>query len=117
MPFSDRPWGDFSGADYDLAQWHHACLIHLHQGPPTSKDQCKLPVREPSGTLNRNGIHAAAGALAGSRGGVDAPSAQKEAAARKIAGYYREMGEELPASVASIAHAQVNASIRKAAGK
>lgn len=60
---SDKPWGQIKESDYDLEQWHRACLIHLHDGPPTAKSQCKLPVREPDGTLNRNGVHAAAAAL------------------------------------------------------
>ena len=63
---SNRPWGRFLESDYTLQQWYRACLIHLHDGPPTAKSQCKLPVREPDGTLNRNGVHAAA-ALAGDR--------------------------------------------------
>lgn len=103
MPFSNKPWGQFKESDYTLEQWHHACLIHLHQGDPTSKEQCKLPVREPDGTLNRNGIHAAAAALAGARGGVDAPTDEKKAAARKLIRLYREMGEEPPASIKRLA--------------
>jgi hypothetical protein len=51
MPISNRPWSQFQESDYDLDQWHRACLIHLHDGPPTAKAQCKLPVREPDGTL------------------------------------------------------------------
>jgi hypothetical protein len=64
---SEKPWSDYTKADYSIEQWHAACLIHLHQGPPTSKDQCKVPVRTPNGALNRNGVHAAAAALAGPR--------------------------------------------------
>ena len=47
MAVSDKPWGNIKESDYDLEQWHRACLIHLHDGDPTSKEQCKLPVREP----------------------------------------------------------------------
>lgn len=103
MPFSNKPWGDFSGSDYSIEQWHRACLIHLHSGKPTSKSDCKLPVREPSGTLNKNGIHAAAAALAGARGGLKASPAQKKLAARKLVRYYREMGETAPESTYRIA--------------
>lgn len=101
MPISNRPWGDVKESDYDVAQWHRACLIHLHDGAPTSKGECKLPVREPSGTLNRNGVHAAAAALAGARGGVDAPPDAKRAAARRLRSLYRELDEDPPGSLAA----------------
>lgn len=100
---STRPWGAISEADYTLAEWHRACLIHLHEGPPTAKSQCKLPVREPDGTLNRNGIHAAAAALAGARGGVQAPPEQKRRAARALLRLYRTLDEEPPASLRALA--------------
>jgi hypothetical protein len=103
MPISNRPWSQFQESDYDLDQWHRACLIHLHDGPPTAKAQCKLPVREPDGTLNRNGVHAAAAALAGARGGVDAPADEKRRAARALIRLYRELEEEPPESIRRIA--------------
>ncbi len=103
MAISNRPWGQFKESDYTLEQWHRACLIHLHDGAPTSKAQCKLPVREPDGTLNRNGVHAAAAALAGARGGVDAPMEQKRAAARKLITLYNELDEEPPESIRRLA--------------
>jgi len=103
MPFSAKPWGQFDESDYSLEQWHRACLIHLHEGEPTAKSQCKLPVREPDGTLNRNGIHAAAAALAGARGGVKAPAEQKRKAARALIRLYREMDEEPPESIRRLA--------------
>jgi len=103
MPFSNKPWSQFSQSDYTLEQWHRACLIHLHEGRPTAKSQCKLPVREPEGTYNRNGIHAAAAVLAGARGGVDAPREKKRAAARKLVSLYREMGDTPPDSLKRLA--------------
>lgn len=97
---SDKPWSDFKAADYSPAQYHRACLIHDHgPGVPDDKDHCKLPVREPSGTLNRNGVHAAAAALAGSRGGVDAPDEAKGKARAALRGHYRTLGEEPPESL------------------
>lgn len=96
---SERPWSDYTKADYSIEQWHAACLIHLHQGPPTSKSECKLPVKTPNGALNRNGVHAAAAALAGARGGVHASPEQKASAARALRGYYRQMSEEAPDSL------------------
>jgi hypothetical protein len=103
MPFSENSWSQFTAADYSLAQWHKACLIHLHDGAPTSKDACKLPVMEPDGTYNRNAIHAAAGALAGARGGVQAAAAKKRASARKLVRLYREMGDEPPENLVRLA--------------
>ena len=57
---SNKPWGQFSEADYDKEQWYRACLIKPPKSEYTAKKQCKLPVREPDGTLNRNAVHAAA---------------------------------------------------------
>ncbi|NOZ27972.1 MAG: hypothetical protein GXP39_07970 [Chloroflexi bacterium] len=104
MAISDKPWGQLQESDYTLAQWHRACLIHLHDGSPTAKSQCKLPVREPDGTLNRNGVHAAAAALAGARGGVKAPPEQRRKAARALVRLYRrELKEDPPESILRIA--------------
>ncbi len=101
MPISNRPWGQFSESDYDNAQWRRACLIHL--ADDDVKANHKLPVREPDGTLNRNGVHAAAAALAGARGGVDAPPEKKRAAARALIRLYRELEEEPPESIVRMA--------------
>ena|SRR6188472_1821034 len=98
---SEAPWSDYTKADYTVEQWHAACLIHLHDGAPTSKSECKLPVKTPNGTLNRNGVHAAAAALAGARGGLKGVSAdQKQKAANALKRYYNELDEEAPESLA-----------------
>ena len=89
MALSTRPWGDIAESDYTMEQWHRACLMHLHEGEPMAKGQCKLPVLEPNGTPNRNGMFAAQGALLGARGGVDAPPDKKKSAARKLIGMMR----------------------------
>ena len=96
---SEKPWSDYTKADYTPEQWHAACLIHLHDGPPTSKDQCKLPVKTPTGTLNRAGVHAAAAALAGARGGVQASPEQKSKAAAALVRYYSQLKEDPPPSL------------------
>lgn len=96
---SEKPWSDYTEADYTLEQWHNACLIHLHTGPPTSKSQCKLPVKTPNGALNRNGVHAAAAALAGARAPLQAPVDQKAKAASALRGYYNQLGETPPDSL------------------
>lgn len=96
---SEKPWSAYTEADYTIEQWHSACLIHLHSGPPTSKSECKLPVKTPNGALNRNGVHAAAAALAGARSPLKAPPEQKAKAARALRGYYRQLEEEPPDSL------------------
>lgn len=98
---SETPWSDYSKADYTLQQWHAACLIHNHDGEPTSKSECKLPVKTPDGALNRNGVHAAAAALAGARGGLKGISAdQKKTAGNALKRYYAQLDEDAPESLA-----------------
>ena len=99
LHISEKPWSDYTEADYSIEQWHAACLIHLHNGPPTSKAQCKLPVKTPNGALNRNGVHAAAAALAGARSPLQAPPEQKAKAASALRGYYSQLGETPPDSL------------------
>lgn len=98
---SDKPWSDFTPAGYTPAQWHKACLIHMHPPGemPADKQSCKLPYREPDGTINRNGVHSAAGALAGARGGVQAPAGAKAQAAARLRGLYKRIGDDPPASL------------------
>lgn len=97
---SETPWSNYVKADYTVEQWHAACLIHLHDGAPTAKSQCKLPVKTPDGTLNRNGVHAAAAALAGARGGLKGVSAdQKTKAANALKRYYSQLDEDSPDSL------------------
>lgn len=97
---SERPWSDYTEADYTLAQWHNACLIHQHSGPPTSKSQCKLPVKTPNGALNRNGVHAAAAALAGARSELKATPEEKAKARIALRRYYSQLDETPPDSLA-----------------
>ncbi len=94
---SEKSWGDYTAADYSVDQWHFACIIHQHDGVPTSKSLCKLPVKTPSGALNRNGVHAAA--LAGARGGVDASPENIASAKKAVARLYAQLDEEPPTSI------------------
>src|SRR6266702_3132182 len=102
---STKPWSSFSQADYSDDQWYAACLINLNTGPRSSwsKGKAKLPVREPSGALNANAISAAAGVLAGARGGVDAPPAAKKAAARQLVAMYSQLRQDPPQSLRNLA--------------
>jgi hypothetical protein len=81
---SEKPWSDYSEADYSIQQWHNACLIHLHNGPPTSKAQCKLPIKTPAGVINKNGVSAALAALHGARSPLKAPADQKAKAESRL---------------------------------
>lgn len=99
-----KPWSSYKQSDYSLEQWHAACLIHHHQGAPTAMVQCKLPVKTPDGVLNKNGVQAAAAALAGSRGGVIASSSDKGAAAKTLLRYYSQLNMKPPDSLTSLAH-------------
>jgi hypothetical protein len=103
MAISERPWSDFSDKDYTIQQLHRAALIHTHTGAPDTKDNEKVAVLEPDGTLNRGGVHAAASVLAGGRGGVDAPAADKRAAARRLITLYGELKETPPESIKRLA--------------
>jgi len=97
---SEQAWSNYTKADYTIEQWHAACLIHIHDGDPTSKSQCKLPVKTPNGALNRNGVHAAAAALAGARGGLKGVSdEQRKKAGNALKRYYAQLDEDPPESL------------------
>lgn len=103
---SDEPWSNFSTSDYpDAGSYCDACLINTNTGPRSawSKGNCKLPVREPDGDVNRNAVHAAAAVLAGSRGGVDAPPAAKRSAAMALMRLYGMCQEPPPDSLRRLA--------------
>jgi uncharacterized protein len=99
MAASDTPW-NFAPSDYSPQQWQRACLIDTEQGPPDSKDRYKLPVLEPSGAVNRNGVHAAAARINQVEG---VPATVKVAAARKLVTMYRtDLAETPPDSLNSL---------------
>ena len=103
--FSNKPWGDIAESDYkDAESFCAASLIDTNaKGAAKSKAMCKLPVKEPSGAYNKNGIHAAAAALAGARGGVKASAEDKGKAARALIRLYQQMGEVAPEGVYRVA--------------
>lgn len=100
---SNRAWSGFTQADYTPAQWRRACILHRTPADgqdPDAKDLHSLPVREPNGTLNRNGAHAAAARIHA----TDAPQELKRAAARTLAGLYRdELAEDPPERLLTLA--------------
>lgn len=91
---SDKPWSNFTQADYTDAQWARACLVH-REGE-TGKGAYSLPVREPSGALNRNAVHAAAARLNQLQ-----PASLRSAAAAKLRSLYKQLGEDPPESLSS----------------
>ena len=100
---SSAPW-DGSASRFTPEQWRASCLVDTGEGDPDAKSRYKLPVREPSGAVNRAALGAAAAALAGGRGGgVQISPAQKKTAARKLAGLYRKFDLPVPDSLARMA--------------
>ena len=82
------------------------CLMNWNGKGELTKGKMALPVRKtPGGAINTNAVHAAAAALAGARGGVKAPPAEKKAAAKKLISYYGEMKETPPDSLKRVAGA------------
>lgn len=103
---SDKPWSEFSPADYSPEQWRRACLVHIQPAKgadPASKDLHKLPVREPEGALNRNAIHAAAGAHGISAVQGISDEQRRMAAQELVRLYETDLKEEPPASLESLA--------------
>jgi hypothetical protein len=102
MDVSPKPWGQFSQSDYSDSQWESACILDRGTGN-TPKERYALPVREPDGTLNRNGVHAAAARLAGAGGDMNASPDAKRAAARKLVSLYHQIGDQPPDSITRLA--------------
>lgn len=105
---SEKKWSSVGENDYeDAKEFCSACLIDLNpRGEEKKKNLCKLPVTEPKkmgGRLNRNAVRSAASILAGARGGLDAPAAEKRKAARKLVRLYRKLGEDAPEAVKKLA--------------
>lgn len=98
---SDHAW-NFPQSAYTPEQWRHACLIDTGKGDMDAKSRYKEPVREPDGTLNKNGVHAAAGRLDQVDGISDE---QRTLAAKKLIALYRDqLKEDPPAHLLELAH-------------
>jgi hypothetical protein len=103
---SDTPWSNFSDADYTDAQYTKATVYdrgkcNAAMKDATAKQRYSLPVREPSGALNRNGVHAAAGRVNQVTGGCS--DALKAAATTLVNMYKNSLKEDPPASLTSLA--------------
>ncbi|AHH98324.1 hypothetical protein [Kutzneria albida] len=98
---SDEDW-DGSASRFTLEQYRASCLIGPSEASEDKADY-KLPVKEPNGDVNRNAVHAAAAALAGGRGGVDASDDEKKAAAKTLIALYGQLKEDPPDSLVELA--------------
>lgn len=99
---TNRQW-DGSPSRFTDEQYQRSCLID-RGGDQPAKERCSLPVREPDGTINVHALGAAAGALAGARGGLRNVSPdQKAAAARKLIRMYREAEMDPPPGLTALA--------------
>lgn len=94
----------FSAADYDVKQLARAsAFVDGVAGNPhtaaipedLAKSACHLPHHKPDGTLVWRGVVAAAGALAGARGGVNLSEDAKKQAHAHLAKHYGEFGRQL----------------------
>ena len=104
MAVSNASW-DGSASNYaDAAAYCAVSLIDTNApGAAKIEANCKLPVKEPGGAVNRNAVHAAAAALAGGRGGVNASPADKKAAAKRLVSLYGQIGDPVPPSIKRMA--------------
>lgn len=93
-----RPW-DGSASRFEDDEWRRSCLLDRGDQFDTTKTRYALPVLEPNGDLNVNGMHAAAARL----GQVDASPSARASAARKLVRYYRQAGETPPPAVTNAA--------------
>ena len=79
MAYVSRPWDGSSGR-FTIQEWRASCLIDTGEGDPDAKSRYKLPIKEPNGDINLNGVRAANSRL----GSTQAPTAQKAKAKARI---------------------------------
>jgi hypothetical protein len=103
--FTNKPWDGSANRWPDAASYADSSLINLNTGARSNwtKGNVKLPYKEPDGTVNVNAVHAAAAALAGGRGGVQASPQAKRAAAKKLVSLYAQMKQDVPQAIKQMA--------------
>jgi len=105
MAVTDKSW-DGSPSKYpNTNSFCSACLIDTNKpGEDKVQANCKLPIREPNGDINKNALGAASAALAGARGGLkDVSPADKKKAARALMKAYSEAQMPPPPSLKNMA--------------
>jgi len=93
----DHPW-DGSAGRFEEDEYARSCLVDRGGDGPV-KERCVLPILEPNGDLNIQGMHAAASRL--SQTGLTPQ--EKGQAARKLLRYYRLAGETPPQNLLATA--------------
>jgi hypothetical protein len=98
LAVSDAPW-DGSASRFTDQQYKSATAACDASSGDTPKAQCFLPHHEPSGTVNRNGVHAAAGRV----GQVKGKSAESIASAKSHlrSHYTKDLKEDPPDSISA----------------
>lgn len=105
MGTTNKPW-DGSASKYPSTDAYcAACLIDTN---PAGQDKvqalCKLPIKEPDGTINTNALSSAAAALAGARNALkDVSAADKKKAARALMKAYSTANMPPPPSLKNMA--------------
>lgn len=103
--FTDAPWDGAASNYKDTDAYCAACLIDTN--PADSKktqDNCKLPIKTPSGAVNKNALSSALGALNGARNALTGVSAaDKKKAARALQRYYQQAKMDVPDSLRRLA--------------
>lgn len=101
---TDNAW-DGSPARFSDAEYARACILDradCGEGDLAPKQRYSVPVKEPDGTINRNGCHTAAGGRG--IGATKACAKAKERAAKRLVSIYRnDLEEEPPDSLMSMA--------------
>jgi hypothetical protein len=98
--FTDKPWDGSASRFKDTDAYCAACLIDYNEpGEDKVQAKCKLPIKEPDGTINKNAIRNALARISQLKG---VPAADLSAAKAKLAKLAKQAGiGEESASIAS----------------
>jgi hypothetical protein len=104
MPFENSSWSS-PESNLSASDFAKVCLINTNVGRQLVKGNMKLPVKKtPGGAYNIAALHAAAGVLCGSHGGlVDVPADEKRSAAKKLISLLKEAKESIPDALWAVA--------------
>jgi hypothetical protein len=97
MAVVNKPWSGAASKYGSTGAYCDACLINENTGSRDNwtQDNCHLPVKEPGGAINRNGVTAAAARINQVKS-----SPQKIAAAKaRLRGLYQKLGMTIPDNI------------------
>jgi hypothetical protein len=105
MATTDKAWDGSASRWPDAKSYCSACLVDTTpDGQDQTKSNCKLPYKEPDGTINTNALSSAAAVLNGGMGGLKGVSpADRKSAAKKLISAYSEAQMTPPDSLKRIA--------------